>query len=65
MSDIIDYDFKLVEFKINGYVIFEDLIVEEMIDCICDVFMLLFEYVRECEFEIYFIVCGDVCMGLG
>ena len=65
MSDTTDYDLKLAELKINGYVIFEDLIAEEMIDRIRDAFMPLLEHVRERESEIHPIARGDVRTGLG
>ena len=52
MSDSIDFDLKIAEFKINGYVVFEDIIPEQTIDGIREAFMPLLENVRERETEL-------------
>ena len=43
----VDLDLKLAEFRINGYVLFEDMIPHEIIDRIAAAFMPLLEQVRE------------------
>ena len=65
MSDSIDFDLKIAEFKINGYVVFEDIIPEKTIDGIREAFMPLLENVRERETELSPVESGDVRTGLG
>ncbi len=61
----IDFDLKLAEFKINGYVVFEDMIPPETMDRIHEAFMPLLEHVKERETDISDVERGDVRTGLG
>jgi len=65
MCDSVDFDLKVAEFKINGYVLFEDMIPEQTVDRIRDAFMPLLENVRERETELSPVERGDVRTGLG
>ncbi len=61
----VDFELKLAEFKINGYVVFEDMIPHETIDRINAAFMPLLEHVQERETEVAAVETGDVRTGLG
>ena len=61
----VDLDLKLAEFRINGYVLFEDMIPHEIIDRIAVAFMPLLEQVRERETELSNVENGDLESGLG
>ena len=61
----VDLDLKLAEFRINGYVLFEDMIPHEIIDRIAAAFMPLLEQVRERETELSNVENGDLESGLG
>jgi ectoine hydroxylase-related dioxygenase (phytanoyl-CoA dioxygenase family) len=60
-----DIDLKIAELKINGYVVFEDIIPVETVDRLLAAFMPLLEGVREREFEIGAPERGDVRAGKG
>ena len=61
----VDFDLKLDEFKINGYVVFEDIIPHETIDRISQAFMPLLKHVKERETEVTPAETGDVRTGKG
>ncbi len=61
----VDFDLKLDEFKINGYVVFEDMIPHETIDRIREAFMPLLEHIKERDTEVTPAETGDVRTGLG
>lgn len=60
-----DMDMKLAELKINGFVLFEDLLPVEKIDRMCEAFMVLLDQVRERETEIRPLEEGDLRSGKG
>lgn len=63
--DDLDFDLKLAEFKINGYLVLQDMIPGETIDRIHTAFTPLLEHVKERESKIAPKERGDVRTGLG
>jgi ectoine hydroxylase-related dioxygenase (phytanoyl-CoA dioxygenase family) len=60
-----DMDQKLAELRVNGYVMFEDLLPVEKVDRMRDAFMVLLEQVKERETEIRDWEEGDLRTGKG
>ena len=63
--DDVDIELKLAEFRINGYVVFEDLFPHAAIDRIVAAFVPLLEKVRARETEISGVERGDIETGMG
>ena len=63
--DDVDFDLKLAEFRINGYVVFEDMIPHQIIDRIAAAFMPMLERVRQRETEPSRVERGDLESGYG
>ena len=61
----VDFDLKLAEFRINGYVTLEQMIPHDVIDLIAGAFMPMLERVRERETELSKVERGDLESGLG
>ena len=63
--DSIDLDLRIAEFKINGYVVLEDMLHEETIDRVREAFLPLLQHVKERETEESGHEVGDVRTGKG
>jgi len=59
----VDFDLKLAEFKINGYVVFEDMIPEGKIDRIREAFLPLLAHIQARETEVSHVELGDPRIG--
>ena len=60
-----DLQFKMAEFTINGFVLFEDLVAPSKVDDLCAAFMPLLEHVQQRESEIGRAETGDLRTGKG
>ena len=61
----VDFDLKLAEFRINGYVALEEMIPPEVVDRIAGAFMPMLERVRQRETDLSNVERGDLKSGLG
>ena len=61
----IDFDLKLAEYRINGYVVFEGMLPLETVDRLYAAFLPLLEYVRQRDTEVSRVERGDVRTGQG
>ena len=60
-----EFDLRIAEFKINGYVVLEDMLPEDTIDCVREAFLPMLEHVKDRETEESSVETGDVRTGLG
>ena len=61
----IDFDLKLAEYRINGYVVFEGMLPLETVDRLYAAFLPLLEHVRQRDTEVSRVERGDVRTGQG
>jgi ectoine hydroxylase-related dioxygenase (phytanoyl-CoA dioxygenase family) len=63
--DKVDFDLRIAEFKINGYVVLEDMLAGDTIDRVREAFLPLLQHVQERETEESNAEVGDVREGKG
>ena len=61
----VDFDLRIAEFKINGYVVLEDMLPDETLDRVREAFTPMLEHIKERETEESSAETGDVRTGLG
>ena len=64
-SDRVDYDLKLAQFKINGYVVLPDMICEKTLDEMHEAFIPMLDHVRQRQTEVSSVETGDLRTGRG